>query len=477
MTVELSGQRLTLDEVVRVARAGETVALTEETLSRMRERRAVVERVAQDGTRTYGVTTGVGMRRDATVDTGEDARAFNRSAIFGHLVGLGSPAPDDVVRASLLRLANGVASGHQGARPEVAEALVETLNEGGALVVRSLGTVGQADLAQNADLAHGALGELELEAGEAIALLVSNAFSTGQAALAVADARSLLEWIDAAAALDFEALRGNVGALHPAVGAARPYPGIGETLTRMHELLESSGLWEPDAARFLQDPLTFRCVPQVHGAARDSLRFVEEQLAIELNAHQGNPLVVLDEQRLVSVGNFDSQPLAAALDLLRIALAPVLTAAVERTLKLLSPRFSGLSEGLVASEGSWQDGLSELGVAAQAIAAEARLLAQPVSFELASTMQESGVEDRTALSSLGARRVVEMLDLGASCHGRRADGRRAGGRLLRGPRLGTGAALAHGFVRERVPRLESHEQMPLPLEQLATDIRALPPPA
>ena len=159
-------------------------------------------------------------------------------------------------------------------------------------------------------------------------------------------------------------------------------------------------------------------MPQVHGAARDALRFVQGQLAIELNAHQGNPLVVLDEQRLVSVGNFDSQPLAAALDFLRIALAPVLTAAVERTLKLLSPRFSGLSEGLensqtVASGGSWQDGLSELGVAAQAIAAEARLLAQPVSFELASTMQESGVEDRTALSSLGARRVTEMLDLGA----------------------------------------------------------------
>ncbi len=91
----------------------------------------------------------------------------------------------------------------------------------------------------------------------------------------------------------------------------------------------------------------------------------------------------------------------------------MLTAAVERTLKLLSPRFSGLSEGLVATEGSWQDGLSELGVAAQAITAEARLLAAPVSFELASTMQESGVEDRTALTSLGARRVSEMLDLGA----------------------------------------------------------------
>jgi histidine ammonia-lyase len=245
----------------------------------------------------------------------------------------------------------------------------------------------------------------------------------------------------------------------------------------MHDLLDGSALWEPGAARFLQDPLTFRCVPQVHGAARDALRFVQGQLAIELNAHQGNPLVVLDEQRLVSVGNFDSQPLAAALDFLRIALAPVLTAAVERTLKHLSPRFSGLSEGLVASEGSWQDGLSELGVSAQAIAAEARLLAQPVSFELASTMQESGVEDRTALSSLGARRVTEMLDLGARVTAVELTVAAQAVDLRAVARLGTGAALVHGFVRERIPRLESYEQMPLPLEDLATEVRTLPAPA
>jgi histidine ammonia-lyase len=343
--------------------------------------------------------------------------------------------------------------------------------------VRSLGTVGQADLAQSADLVSGVLRELELEAGEAIALLANNAFSTGQAALGVADAQALLDWIDFAAALDFEAFRANVSALHTEIAVARPYPGIGETLTRMHALLDGSALWEPGAPRFLQDPLTFRCVPQLHGAARDALGFVEEQLAIELNAHQGNPLVVLEEQRLVSVGNFDSQPLAAGLDFLRIALAPVITAAVERVLKLLSPRFSGLSEGLVASEGSWQDGLSELGVAAQAIAAEARLLAHPVSYELASTMQESGVEDRTALSSLGARRLAEMLDLGARVVAiELAVGAQAVD--LRGPvELGAGARAAHTFVRERVPYLESPEQMPLPLEDLAVAIRSQRAPA
>jgi len=478
MTVDLTGTSLTLDEVVRVAREGENVTIAREATERMRETRAVVERTAAEGTRAYGVTTGVGMRRDAMVDEA-DARAFNRSAIYGHLVGLGPRAPDDVVRASLLRLTNGLAAGHQGVRPEVAEAVAATLNTGGGPMplVRSLGTVGQADLAQNADLAHHALRELELEAGEAVALLVSNAFSTGQAALAVADAHAALDWIDLATALDFEAFRANVAALHAEVAVARPYVGMKETIERMHSLLAESALWEPDAARFLQDPLTFRCVPQIQGAARDALRFVEQQLAVELNAHQGNPLVVRSEQRLVSVGNFDSQPLAAALDFLRIALAPVLTAAVERTLKLLSPRFSGLSEGLVAGEGSWQDGLSELGGAAQAIAAEARLLAQPVSFELASTMQESGVEDRTALSSLGARRIDEMLDLGARVTAIELTVAAQAVELRDVPKLGTGAATVRAFVREHIPYLASYEQMPLPLEELATAIRAQSAPA
>ena len=476
MPVELTGASLTLDEVVRVAREGELVSIAGDATERMREARAIVERTAADGTRAYGVTTGVGMRRDATVDEAE-ARAFNRSAIWGHLVGLGPPAPDEVARAALLRLANTLVAGFQGARPEVAEAVVTALNTGAAPPVRSLGTVGQADLAQNADLAYGALGALELEAGEALALLAGNSFSTGQAALAVADTRRVLDWIDVAAALDFEAFRASVGALHPEAAVARPYPGIGATLERMHVLLEGSALWEPDAARFLQDPLTFRCVPQLHGALRDALEFVAKQLAIELNAHQGNPLVVLAEKRLVSVGNFDSQPMAAALDFLRIALAPVLTATVERALKLLSPRFSGLGEGLVAAEGTWQDGLSELGVAAQAIAAEARLLAQPVSFELASTMQESGVEDRTALSSLGARRLAEMLDLGTRVLAIELVVAAQAVELRGVQTLGVGSAAGHAFVRERVPYLTSHEQMPLPLEELAIEIRSRPAPA
>jgi histidine ammonia-lyase len=471
MTVEVTGSTLTLDEVVRVARGGERVALAESARERMRASRRVLEEALASGARVYGLTTGVGMRRDATV-SGDEAAAFNRSAIAGHLVGLGPPAEAEVVRAALLSLANSIAAGHHGARPEIAQALVDALNGGRLPTVHSLGTLGQGDLAQSADLARGVLDEVELEAGEALALLAASPFATGQAALAVTDARTFVETADVAAALDFEALRANVGALHEAVGKARPYPGIVETLERLRGLLAGSALWSPGAARFLQDPLTFRCVPQVHGAARDALRFVEGQLAIELNAHQGNPLVVEDERTIVSVGNFDTQPLATALDLARLALAPVVTACVERALKLLSPGFSGLSEGLAGRGDAWEDGLSELGVAGQAVAAEARLLAQPVSYELASTTQESGVEDRATLASLAARRLEEMLALGRRVLAVELVVAAQAVDLRGDLELGSGVATAHAFVRERVPFVSSPSVMPLPLEELASGLRA-----
>ena len=476
MTVELTGRALTLDEVVRVARHDEQVAVAASALEHMREARAVVERAVASGSQVYGLTTGVGMRRDARV-AAEEAAAFNRSAIAGHLVGLGRPAPRDVVRAALLRLANSLVAGYQGVRPELAQRVVSALNDGPEPEVRSLGTVGEADLAQNADLAHGALGDFALDAGEAGALLATNAYSTAQAALALADTSAFVDVLDRAAALDFEGIRGNVSVLHTAVGEARPHPGTRDALARMRAQLDGSDLWNDGEARFLQDALSFRCVPQLHGALLDALAYVDAQLAVELNAHQGNPLVVVADDRIVSVGNFESAHLAAAFDFLRIALAPVLTAAVERALKLLSPRFSGLAEGLTAVEGTWEDGLSELGVAAQAIVAEARLLAQPVSFELASTLQESGVEDRTALTSLAARRLSEMLDLGARVVAIELVVAAQAVDLRDSPTLGAGAAAAHAFVRARIPFLDSPDRMPLPLEELATEIRSNAAPA
>ena len=158
MTVVLTGSDLTLAELVRVARADEPVELAPAAVERMRATRAVVEAAAADGREVYGLTTGVGAKKKAAVGH-EDLAEFNRLLVLNHRVGQGPALPDDVVRAALCRLANGLASGEPGVRPELAQAVVDALNAGVRPVVRRYGSIGVADLSANADLAHGALGD------------------------------------------------------------------------------------------------------------------------------------------------------------------------------------------------------------------------------------------------------------------------------------------------------------------------------
>jgi histidine ammonia-lyase len=469
MSVVLTGTGLTLEEVVRVARGSERVELAPSVAGRMAAARALVDDALVNGAEVYGFTTGVGMRKLFAIE--EDQARFNRHLIRGHLIAQGAPAPADAVRATMLKLANSLAQGVTGVRPELAELLVDALNAGNTPRVRTLGSVGQADLAAHADLAEGLLGDFELAPGEALVLLDTNAFSTGLAALAVADCTALLASLDVAAALDLEAFAANLSVVDPAVGEARPYPGLVATISRVRTLLEGSSLWD-QPPRNLQDPLTFRTLPQVHGALRDALSYTTGVVAVELNAHQGNPLVDSARGRIFSAGNFDVVPLAAALDFLRIALAPALTSAAERALKLLQAPLTGLPEGLGARPHLAEPALSELGAAIQGIVAEARLLALPVSFELASTTQHEGIEDRTTMAPLAARRLGEMVELGArvvaielTIAAQAVD--------LRGlPALGAGTDRAYTLVRDRVPFTGAGETVPPDLEPVVDLVRS-----
>ena len=468
--VVLDGLSLTVEEVVAVAREGATVELAPASVERMRETRAFVERAVERGDAVYGVTTGVGARKKIAV-AADEIPAFNRALVANHLVGAGPNASEEVVRATMLRLTNALASGTPGARPEIAERLVTALNAGEHPRVRLLGSLGQADLPAMADLAHGLFSEVELQAKEALALLNSNAFSTGTAALAVADTERLLEAMDVAGALDLEGFAANLSLLHTAIGDVRPYPGLVESLARLRALLDGSSLWEPDAARNLQDPLSFRCLPQVHGALRDALSFVRGQLSIELNAAQENPLIVEPEDRIVSVANFEILPLAAALDFLRIALAPALTSAAERLLKLLQGPLTGLPDGLAPRQGLAENSLGEHGVTAQGLTAEARLLAQPVSYEVVTTTHAEGIEDRMTMAPLAARRLAEMVRLGEALVGIELVIAAQAVDLRRPARLGAGTRRAHARVREIVPFLAEGEPLVPDLEPVRELLR------
>ena len=411
MTVRITGSTLTLDDLVQVARDGRPVALDPAVPEQMTRSRAVVERVLESGRAAYGLTTAVGVLKRVPLD-GPAADAYARRLIGQHRVAQGAAAPRDVVRATLLLQLNAFAGGLPGVRPVIAERLVAALNDGPEPTVRILGSVGQADLAPLADIAMNLFEGVELAAGEGLALVTGNAFATAWGALAIADLEQLIGVLDVGSALGLEAIGANLSVLHPAVEGARPHPGLARSLALLRALLAGSSAWTEDAPRNLQDPLSYRTVAHVHGAARDALDHARRIVEIELNASQGNPLVVPEEESVVSVANFEIVGLAAALDYVRVVLATVLASASERVVKLLETPWSGLPTGLSATDDPSEAGLEYLGIAVQALAAEARLLAAPVSFELVSTAHAEGIEDRMTMAPLAARRTDEMVGLG-----------------------------------------------------------------
>ena len=225
--------------MVAVARRGEAVALDASAQARMQRARDLADAALErEGGPVYGLSTGVGVRKRAHVGLAEQ-REFNRRLILNHLVGQGDSAPVDAVRATMVVLANVFARGAGPASPRLAQRVVDALNARRHPQVRLLGSLGQADLAPMADLAHGLLGDAaELEPGEGLALLNNNAFATGLAALAVADCARLLDAALVAGALDLEAFAANLSIVDPAVARERPYAGLATAVAELRDSLD-----------------------------------------------------------------------------------------------------------------------------------------------------------------------------------------------------------------------------------------------
>lgn len=467
MTVLIDGASLSIGDVVAVAEHGQDAALSQVGRERMLAHREVVMELLARGDAVYGLTTGVAERKRVRIGPSGQA-GYNRSLLRTHRIAQGPPASPAVVRATMLIMANGFAKGVAGVRPELADLVISALNHGIVPPVRTLGSVGAADLGPLADLANALVewGSFELAPNESLALIDSNAFSTACAALALTRTEQLLDTLDVAAALDFEAYAANMSVLHPIVGETRPSPGVRSTLSNLQSLLAGSVLSEPGTARNLQDPLTFRCVPQIHGAARDALGYATATVERELNSSQGNPVVVLAERSVVSVGNFDPVAMSASLDFVRIGLAPAVTSAAERTVKLLQGPSSGLSPGLAQDPATGDDGLAEFAVAVQSLAVEVRLLAQPVSFELASSSKAEGIEDRTTMAPLSARRLDELVALVWRVLAVELVVAAQAIELRQLGALGWGTSVAYEAIRRRVASTSAQSPLPDDLEPL-----------
>lgn len=412
-TIEITGLELTVEQVSAVARHGAKVALGTETIERIAKGRQILEAAIARGERIYGATTSVGPKTAASINQ-TDAAEFNRRLLLTHNAGHGPLASQEIVRATLLVLLNSVASGRTGVRPLIAEVISSAINSDRAIGMHVWGSMGQSDMAPLSDLALALFGDVKLAAGEALALLNSSAMSTAMAALVLLDLQWMLRLSTLVSAVSMEGFAANPSIVSPAALLSRPLDGLRRQGAAIRRYLEGSYILGDNGPRNLQDPLCFRSLPMIQGAAEDSLVFARRQVEQELNACQCNPVISVEDGSLVAVANFDMVSLCMALDIARLAFAPVVTSSTERVAKLVDTTWSGLAVGLVEEDGIGAPGFNGVALFHKAITSEARLLTAPVVAELASSSHSNGVMDRASLAALGARRGAELLLLGRS---------------------------------------------------------------
>ncbi|HVD27119.1 MAG TPA: aromatic amino acid ammonia-lyase [Mycobacteriales bacterium] len=343
-TVTITEAPLAIEDLLAVV-DGARVELDEATRARIAAGRAVVDRALDAEEAVYGLTTRVGHARNTRL-TEKEIHGAQRFLIVSHGGGIGPPLPTAVVRAALAVRLNGIARGGSGAGVAVAEILAAMLNAGVHPIVAETASVGAGDVPQMAVIAQVAIGmgraeyqgevvsgaealrragiaPLELGGKDGLALISANGVSIGAAALVAARATAVAEAADVAAALSMEAIEANTSIVQPAVGRAKPIPGQVAAADHLRVLLAGSALLAPGGGRSVQDPLSFRVVPQVHGALREYVGAARSAVTAELNAAADNPLVSVPDQVLVSNWNFHPVVLTIAHDALRIALAQV----------------------------------------------------------------------------------------------------------------------------------------------------------
>jgi histidine ammonia-lyase len=498
-TLELTAAPLSLADVREVARSRRPVTISPAVLDKLRSARDSVLRAAASGQSVYGLTSALGANTGQKLASyGGDEKAlvdYQMNAIRARSVGIGPAFPTDAVRAMLFARIAGMRIGGSGISPPVFETLVAMLNAGVHPRVPSIGSISVADLAPLSALALPLIGEGRAEfngrdmggadamraAGVALAqlgpkdglsLISSNAATIGVGALCLIDAEAALDALDYSAALACEGFRANLSPLDPRMSHARPAPGQSEATERMTKLLADSALWKPGAARRVQDPLSFRCIAQVHGAARHAWHEARTQVELELNSAADSPLV-LEDGSLLSNGNFHVPALSIAFEALGLALAQCASLCVERALKMLSPAMSELPLHLTR-HGPAHSGYATLQKTNTALYNRIRHLANPACLDFLpvseriedhATMAINVVDKtRAMLEPLTALAAIDAL-LGAQAVDLREPSPRGA--------LGEGASSLYEKLRSKVPTLDTDRPPGPDIEEAMAVLRTM----
>ena len=434
--LHISGNDLRLEAVREVAVERRPVLLAPDARESVNWARAVVDEIVASNKVAYAITTGVGKLSEVRI-AGDQIRELQVNLVRSHAVGVGDPLAVPETRAMMLLRANSLAKGHSGVRAVIIDTLCEMLNRGVTPFVPSQGSVGASgDLAPLAHLALALIGEGEcfndkgervpsadalkraqikavvLESKETISLINGTQGMLAVGTLSLLAAETLVDSADVIGGLSCDALKGTDAAFDERIHKARPHSGQIKTAANLRRMLEGSQIREShrECGR-VQDAYSLRCIPQVHGAVRDTLAYCREVFEIEANSAVDNPLVFItgnSEGDVISGGNFHGEPLAFALDFLAIALCALAGISERRIERLVNP---ALSEGLppfLAPGAGLNSGFMMPQVTAAALVSENKVLAHPASVDSITT--SGNKEDYVSMGMTAAiklRRIVE----------------------------------------------------------------------
>src|SRR5881398_643174 len=492
--IRLTGDDLALADVWAVAVRRAPVALADSARDRMHAARELVEQAAHGRQEhTYGVNTGFGRFVSRSIPE-ELTEELQLRLLRSHACGVGDPYPAEIIRAAMVLRANALAKGTSGARIETVELLLECLARGIVPRVPSRGSVGASgDLAPLAHLALPLVGEGEasydgelmsgadalaaagleptrLAAKEGLSLVNGTQFMAAYGALGVIRARRLAQTADLACALSLEALQGSRTSFLPQIHRLRPLRGQADSAANILRLLEGSAINE--AHRWcdkVQDAYSLRCAPQVHGAARDLLDYVEATVAVELNAATDNPLVLVEDELLVSNGNFHGQPLAFALDALAMATSELANISERRIERLVNPNLSDGLPAFLTTDGGLNSGFMIPQYVAASLVSENKVLCHPASVDSIPT--SAGQEDHVSMGNASGLKAWQVL---ANVERVLAIELLAGAQaieFLAPLEPGAGARAVHEQIRELSPRLRDDRPLGPDIEAVAAAIR------
>ena len=433
-SVTLNGQALSAAEVISVARHYAQVELGNESIVLIQAARSVIDDIAAQGKKVYGITTGFGHLSSVRIPQ-EQLVDLQHNLLRSHAAGVGEPLSEEIARAMMLLLVASLARGHSGVRVEVVHSLLALLNARVYPFVPSRGSVGASgDLAPLAHLGLLLVGEgeaffegqriagaetlhriglapLRLQAKEGLALINGTHLMEAIAILALADANILVETAEVACAMSLEGLLGSHAPLDARIHTRRGQIGQQTSAAHLRQLVRESEIHEShrDCPR-VQDPYTLRCAPQVFGAIRDALGYCTQIFERELGAVTDNPLVFAEEQDVISGGNFHGQPLALALDMMAVALAQLASFAERRVYDLVGPHEwdKGGAPLFLTPNPGLNSGLMITQYAAAALVNEIKLLAHPASIDSIPT--SAGMEDFVSMGVTSAHKLLRVIE-------------------------------------------------------------------